>query len=190
MATHYKYDDDEVVEWADYYINLGFSLQELEQLLEVSHSTIWWCFMNRLPHIRPDLCPKVGVAISNCKKKVGRRKKLNKPTRFYSNKQEKAVAKQVGGKQVANSGATPFHKGDVTTTDWLIECKTSTTEKASFSIKRQWLDKNKEEAFAMGKAYNALCFDFGDGGQRYYVIDEKTFKNTMVALKEETDDRR
>lgn len=31
-----------------------------------------------------------------------------RPTHFYSNKQEKKVAKTVGGKQVANSGATSF----------------------------------------------------------------------------------
>lgn len=104
---------------------------------------------------------------------------MNRPTRFYSDKQEKAVAKAVGGKQTANSGATPFYKGDVVTDNWLIECKTSTTEKVSFSIKREWLDKNKEEAFAMNKDYNALCFDFGDNGKRYYVIDEKTFKEVL-----------
>ena len=105
---------------------------------------------------------------------------MNKrPTRFYSNRQEKAVAKVIKGKQTANSGATEFKKGDVTTEDWLIECKTATTEKASFSIKRDWLDKNKEEAFAMNKSYNALCFDFGDNGSRYYIIDEKTFKEVL-----------
>jgi len=105
---------------------------------------------------------------------------MNKrPTRFYSNRQEKAVAKVIKGKQTANSGATEFKKGDVTTEDWLIECKTATTEKVSFSIKRDWLDKNKEEAFAMNKSYNALCFDFGDNGNRYYIIDEKTFKEVL-----------
>lgn len=99
-----------------------------------------------------------------------------KPTRFYSNRQEKAVAKTLNGQQVANSGATAFSKGDVTTDDWLIECKTAMSEKKSFSIKKDWLEKNKEEAFAMGKEYNALVFDFGDTGTRYYVIDEQTFK--------------
>lgn len=103
---------------------------------------------------------------------------MNRPTRFYSNRQEKAVAKAVGGKQTANSGATTFSKGDVTTKSWLIECKTSTTEKSSFSIKKDWLKKNREEAFAMGKDYNALCFDFGDG-DHYYVINERTFKQFM-----------
>jgi len=109
---------------------------------------------------------------------------MNRPTRFYSNNQERKVAKTVGGSQVANSGATPFHKGDVTTTGrdgWLIECKTSTSEKASFSIKKEWLTKNKEEAFAMGKDHNALCFDFGDN-KHYYIIDEKTFLKIMEEL--------
>ena len=31
-----------------------------------------------------------------------------RPTRFYSNKQEKKVAKQVGGHKVANSGAVSY----------------------------------------------------------------------------------
>jgi len=110
---------------------------------------------------------------------------MKKPTRFYSSKQEKAVAKAVGGKQTPNSGATAFAAGDVTTDDWLIECKTATTEKASFSIKRDWLDKNKQEAISMRKSYNALCFDFGDNGKRYYIIDEKMFKKLLNYTKED-----
>ena len=31
-------------------------------------------------------------------------------TRYFSNKQEKHIAKELGGKQTANSGATPFYK--------------------------------------------------------------------------------
>ncbi len=110
---------------------------------------------------------------------------MNRPTRFYSNKQEKQVAKVVGGRQTANSGATAFSKGDVSTSDWLIECKTSTSEKASFSIKRDWLDKNKEEAFAMNKDHNALCFDFGPNTERYYIVDEKTFLKLKEGLKDD-----
>lgn len=105
---------------------------------------------------------------------------MNRPTRFYSTKQEKAVAKMTGGRQVSNSGATAFAKGDVVTDNWLIECKTSVQAKASFSIRREWLQKNREEAFAMNRPYNALCFDFGNGSNRYYVIDEKTF----ISMKE------
>lgn len=33
---------------------------------------------------------------------------MNKPTRYFSSRQEKAVAKAIGGKKTANSGATPY----------------------------------------------------------------------------------
>lgn len=99
---------------------------------------------------------------------------MNKPTRFYSNRQEKKVAKAVGGKQIANSGATLFQKGDVVTADFLIEAKTVTKEQQTFTLKKEWFAKNKEEAFAMGKPYSALVFDFGDGEQ-HYVINQKLF---------------
>lgn len=111
-----------------------------------------------------------------------------KSTRYYSSRQEKKVAKVLNGKTVANSGAIPFGAGDVTTKDWLIECKTCTTEKQSFSIKQEWLKKNKEEAFAMRRDYNALCFDFGPGTDRYYVVDEKTFQQVVTVFKEEAYD--
>ena len=104
-------------------------------------------------------------------------------TRYYSNKQEKKVAKAVSGKKVANSGATSFNKGDVVTDDWLIECKTCTSPKSSFSIKKEWLEKNKEEAFAMRKYYNALAFDFGSG-ENYYIIDEAIFKQLINLMEE------
>lgn len=107
---------------------------------------------------------------------------MNRPTRFYSKRQETAVAKALGGKRTANSGATKFSKGDVRTDEWLVECKTCEKAKASFSIKREWLDKNREEAFAMSKSYNALAFDFGNGSKRYYVVDEKTFIKMKEAL--------
>ena len=110
----------------------------------------------------------------------------NRPTRWYSNKQEKQVVKQLGGRQTPNSGATPWVKGDVLLDQFLIECKTSTVEKQTFSVPKKWLDKMQEEAFAMGKPYAALCFDYGDG-VNHYVIDEKLFKQLTELLKEETE---
>ena len=101
-----------------------------------------------------------------------------KPTRFYSNQQEKSVAKAVSGKQVSNSGATPFKKGDVETQHWLIECKTKVHESESVAIRKEWLLKNEEEAFAMGKQHSALAFDFGDDN-RYYIISEKEFRRFL-----------
>lgn len=104
-----------------------------------------------------------------------------RPTRFYSKKQETKVAKAVGGKRTANSGATTFSKGDVTTNSFLIECKTCTEPRKSFTLKKEWFDKNKEEAFAMHKDYSAVVFDFGDGEQ-HYVIDEYLFRILQETL--------
>ena len=106
-----------------------------------------------------------------------------KPTRFYSDKQEKKVARTVGGKQTSNSGATLFQKGDIVTAEFLIEAKTCTKEQKTFTMKKEWFDKNKEEAFAMGKPYSALVFDFGDG-EEHYVIDEKLFMMLLRYLEQ------
>ena len=109
-----------------------------------------------------------------------------KSTRYYSGRQEKKVAKKLGGKQVANSGAATFVAGDVITTDWLIECKTKTKDSQSITIKEDWLLKNEEEAFAMGKNNSALCFDFGpSANKRYYVISERLFQLLQNYMQEE-----
>lgn len=99
-------------------------------------------------------------------------------TRYYSGRQEKNIARTLGGKVVPNSGAITFGAGDVVLEKWLIEAKTKTIESESFSIKKEWLEKNKEEAFAMRKDFNALAFDFGDG-KNYYIVDEKTFEEIL-----------
>ena len=107
-------------------------------------------------------------------------------TRYYSNRQEKKVAKAVKGRKTANSGATAFQKGDVVTKDWLIECKTKVRDSTSFTIKEEWLLKNEEEAFAMGKNNSALVFDFGpNSDKRYYIISERLFQTLQQYLEEE-----
>lgn len=99
-------------------------------------------------------------------------------TRDYSSKQEKYVAKKLKGKVQPNSGATMFAKGDVIFDDWLIECKTKVKDSNSISVKRDWIVKNEEEAFAMGKAHSAVCFSFGDN-TNYYIITEQEFKKLL-----------
>lgn len=82
-------------------------------------------------------------------------------------------------------GATKFSKGDLYIgQEWLIEAKTCMEPKKSFSIKKEWLTKIKEEQFATSKLYSALCFDYGDSKERYYVVDENTFINFIETLKE------
>lgn len=109
---------------------------------------------------------------------------MPRPTRFFSTQQEKKIAKTLGGKRTANSGATKWSKGDVVLDGWLLEAKTHTELRKSFTIQKEWFDKNEEEAFAMGKDYSALVFDFGDGVQ-HYVIDERLFKKLVEYLKED-----
>lgn len=107
-------------------------------------------------------------------------------TRKYSKAQESRVAKKLNGKRQPNSGATAFMKGDVKTNQFCIECKTAMTEKQSMSIRRDWIDKIKEEAFAMGKPYWSVAFNFGGLGnlENYYVIDEKLFLRLINYLEE------
>lgn len=108
----------------------------------------------------------------------------DKPTRYFSKMQEKAVAKKLNGRVQPNSGATAFAKGDVKTDDWLIECKTKTTPSDSMSIKKSWLEKNMHEALFLGKQYSALAFNFGPNEKNYYVIDEDTMFLLINLLKE------
>ena len=109
------------------------------------------------------------------------------PTRHYSSKQEKSVAKAVGGKQTANSGATRFQKGDVLAEQWTIECKTKTSPSNSISIQKDWITKNEKESLFMGKKYSAVAFNFGPNEKNYYIIDEFLFQ-TLVELVKNIED--
>lgn len=62
---------------------------------------------------------------------------IKRPTRYYSDKQEKSVSKAIGGKQTSNSGATMFQKGDVLSPKFLLECKTRTSHCDSISVKKE-----------------------------------------------------
>ena len=110
-----------------------------------------------------------------------------KPTRYYSDKQEKSIAKAVGGKQTANSGATAYSKGDVTEGDrtgWLLEAKTCMKDQKSFTMQEEWFIKNRSESIFMKKDYSAVVFNFGPDKPNYYCIDENTFLEMKEALEE------
>ena len=108
-------------------------------------------------------------------------------TRWYSDRQEKAVAKEIGGKQTKNSGATLFQKSDVYTDLFNLECKTKTTNSDSISIKREWFEKQIKENIQMGKKYSAIVFNFGPDApynENHYIIDEYLFLALQEYLKE------
>lgn len=109
----------------------------------------------------------------------------NKPTRYYSKKQEDSVAALVGGKVTPNSGATPWTKGDVQTSgsnSFLIECKTKTSPSQSITIKKEWFEKNTKETLLVGKPYSAIGFNFGPGEENHYIISEELFEELLEYL--------
>ena len=98
------------------------------------------------------------------------------PTRDYSDKQEKHIAKVTGGKVQSNSGGTKFGGGDVHTETFLIEAKTPTKPQESFTIKLEWLRKMYEQRFEQGKQEAVLAFRFEpDTSSDYYVLNERQF---------------
>lgn len=109
------------------------------------------------------------------------------PTRYFSDKQEKAIARAVDGKQTPNSGATDFGgKSDVNVANLIsIECKTKMTHAESISIKKDWIDKLRAEAAFDGHEYTAIAFNFGPDEEMHYIIDEYLFKTLVDILKEQ-----
>lgn len=112
--------------------------------------------------------------------------KNKESTRYYSDLHEKSVCKALNATQTPNSGATKFKKGDCVQKEvsLLIECKTSTSEKSSVSIKKEWIDKNNKEAKDMRLDNSCICFNFGPSTDNYYVISEKLMRYLVESLKE------
>ena len=105
-----------------------------------------------------------------------------KATRYYSSKQEKDVAKAMDAKVQCNSGATPFYKGDVISEKILFECKTTVTEKLSFTVKKEQLDKLDLERMQMKRDISALVFNFGPKTENYYVLTERGLKSLLKEI--------
>lgn len=108
-------------------------------------------------------------------------------TRYYSDLQEKYVCKLLSSYQQSNSGAGKFRKGDCVNKNasLLIECKTVMTPKSSVSIKKEWIDKNKEEKFTQRLSNSCIAFNFEPNGDNYFVINEKLMKYLVEKLEED-----
>lgn len=78
------------------------------------------------------------------------------------------------GKQVIGSGSTPFLKGDVITEDFFIECKTKVKPSSQITVKKEWLEKAREQAYQMRKPDYILALSFGDATD-YYLITPQLF---------------
>lgn len=114
---------------------------------------------------------------------------MTNSTRYFSDKQEKQIVKLLGGVQNSNSGAGKWAKGDVviSSASLLIEAKTVTADKDSFSIKKEWLEKNLKEAKESHLLNNCLAFNFGPDQNNYFVINEKLMKFLVEKLTEENE---
>lgn len=93
--------------------------------------------------------------------------------------QEKEVARKLGGKLAPSSGSGKFSGGDVYTEDFLIECKTVTKDQVSFTVKKEWMSKAKEQSFEQNKPYSALAFRFSPNGDDYIVMPIETFRDLL-----------
>lgn len=113
--------------------------------------------------------------------------KNKESTRYFSDTQEKSVCKALGAQQQSNSGAGRWRKGDCVHKDasMLIECKTVMTDKESVSIKKDWIEKNKQEKFTQRLSSSCIAFNFGPNQQNYYIIDEKLMRFLVDKLSEE-----
>ena len=110
-------------------------------------------------------------------------------TRDYSDKQEKHIAKVTGGKVQSNSGGTKFGGGDVHTDKFFIEAKTPAIERKSFTIRKDWLEKMKEQAFEQGKEEAVLAFRFSPEDKTdMYVLNEKQFLEYLKYKEEQNND--
>lgn len=97
----------------------------------------------------------------------------------FSASQERDIAQLLGGRVQSNSGGTRFGGGDVQTSEFFIEAKTTTKEQTSFSIKREWMDKMREQAFEQGKYHCALAFRFAPDGNDYFVINSRLMQELV-----------
>lgn len=113
--------------------------------------------------------------------------KNTESTRYYSNQHENSVCIALGGRRNANSGAGKFTGGDVTipSCGLLVECKTTMKDKDSFTVKKEWIEKINQEAFATRNNNSVVCFNFGPLQKNYYVISEKLMKFLVEKLSEE-----
>ena len=97
-------------------------------------------------------------------------------TRYFSDKQEKHIARVTGGKVQSNSGGTKFGGGDVHTDKFFIEAKTPTKEQISFTIKKDWIIKQREQAYEQGKEEAVLAFRFDPNiDNDLYVLSQRQF---------------
>lgn len=102
-------------------------------------------------------------------------------TRQASSKQEKRVAKTLGEKVVAGSGAMDFLKGDVFGS-LFIECKTNMEKRKTITVKEDWFLKAKAQAYQMRRNEYVVSFSF-DNETDYFATESTLFQEMYKSYK-------
>ncbi len=79
------------------------------------------------------------------------RKKMSKPTKYYSVKQERMIADYLGWNTTPASGAKACKPGDIVSDEWIAECKTHVEETGKIIFYHKVWDKLKTEAMSIMK---------------------------------------
>lgn len=93
-----------------------------------------------------------------------------RPHIIKSRRQEKRLAKKLGGRVQPGSGSGSVNKADVISKSYLCECKT--TSKRQYIITLDMLEKLELEAARIGKE---PLFEIEISGKRFYVVRESDF---------------
>lgn len=105
-------------------------------------------------------------------------RRAGNPYKDTARRQERGIAKEIGGKRVPLSGGGAI-KGDVIAADVLVECKTGHTVDASgekqIVLKKDWLIKMKKEAEAEGKSIVFLVFRFKSDKTQWVVAGSENY---------------
>ena len=105
---------------------------------------------------------------------------MRESTRSKSSQQEKRIAKALGGRQVVGSGSTPFLKGDVVAGKLFVEAKTKMEPSKGITVKKEWLDKAKAQAFSTSKEDYAVAISFGEP-KEFYILEDTLFEDLYKA---------
>ena len=103
-------------------------------------------------------------------------------TKYLSNKQEKSVAKDVGGKTVIASGSIWSMKADCRNESVLIECKT--TKNSYYNLTLETWSKIELEALKDNMRLPVMCIEL-ENKDKFAVVKDSDFNgyetyNTLV----------
>ena len=59
--------------------------------------------------------------------------------------------------------------------------------KDSFSIKKNWITKNREEKFSQRLSNSCIAFSFGPEQENFFIIDEKLMRYLVEKLEEDNE---